>query len=451
VAVAVLSTEGARGDGGRAPANRLPNLAPFPNASGVAETFNTRGAIDLANPFFQDLGTNGRSCGSCHQPADGWTITPAHLRQRFQTSDGRDPVFRPFDGAGCPTQDVSTPKAQRQAYTLLLSKGLIRVPLKPPADAEFAVVAVDNPYGCSSHDEISVYRRPLPSTNLRFLSTLMWDGRESRTNANGNPRPLAKDLVKQAANATAGHAQGLKPLTAGQKEQITDFELALFTAQTFDNKAGPLDAAGARGGPVALSRQKFFLGINDPLGGNPTGAKFTPEVFSLFGPWEVAGQGQNTARLAVARGERVFDSKPIRITGVAGLNDKTGEPVINGFCGTCHDTPNVGNHSLTAPLDLGLATAERRTADLPLIALHNKATGETVRTSDPGRALITGKWADIGKFKGPILRALAARAPYFHNGSAATLLDTVKFYDQRFKIGLSEREKADLVAFLGTL
>ncbi len=451
VTVAVLSAEVARGDDGRAPADRLPNLAPFPNASGVARTFSTHGAADLAGPFFQDLGTNGRSCGSCHQPADGWTVTPAHLRQRFRASEGLDPVFRPFDGAGCPSQDVSTPKARREAYALLLGKGLIRIPLEPPADAEFTVAAVDNPYGCGSTDEISVYRRPLPSTNLRFLSALMWDGRESRENAKGKPRPLVKDLVRQAIDATAGHAQGVRPLTADQKERITDFELALSTAQAFDNEAGPLDAAGGRGGPVALSRQEFFLGINDPLGGDPTGAAFTPEVFTLFGSWEVAGRGRDAARLAIARGERVFDSRPIRITGVAGLNDATGKPAIDGFCGTCHDAPNVGDHSLPAPLDLGLATAARRTADLPLITLRNKATGETVRTSDPGRALITGKWADVGKFKGPILRGLAARAPYFHNGSAATLPDVVNFYDERFEIGLSEREKADLAAFLGAL
>src|SRR4051795_5638033 len=80
VTVAVLSAEVARGDDGRAPADQLPNLAPFPNASGVARSFSTRGAIDLAGPFFQDLGTNGRSCGSCHQPADGWAVTPAHRR-----------------------------------------------------------------------------------------------------------------------------------------------------------------------------------------------------------------------------------------------------------------------------------------------------------------------------------------------------------------------------------
>jgi cytochrome c peroxidase len=65
--------------------------------------------------------------------------------------------------------------------------------------------------------------------------------------------------------------------------------------------------------------------------------------------------------------------------------------------------------------------------------------------------MVTGRWNDIGKFKGPILRALAARAPYFHNGSAATLDDAVDFYDTRFAIGLTRREKADLVAFLNAL
>jgi cytochrome c peroxidase len=65
--------------------------------------------------------------------------------------------------------------------------------------------------------------------------------------------------------------------------------------------------------------------------------------------------------------------------------------------------------------------------------------------------MATGKWADIGKFKGPILRGLAARAPYFHNGFAATLMDAVEFYDTRFQIGLTAREKADLVAFLQSL
>ena len=74
-----------------------------------------------------------------------------------------------------------------------------------------------------------------------------------------------------------------------------------------------------------------------------------------------------------------------------------------------------------------------------------------MRTTDPGRAMISGKWADVGKFKGPILRGLAARAPYFHNGAAATLDEVVQFYEDRFNIGLTAQEKADLAAFLRAL
>ena len=82
---------------------------------------------------------------------------------------------------------------------------------------------------------------------------------------------------------------------------------------------------------------------------------------------------------------------------------------------------------------------------------RNKSTGEIAKTTDPGRALISGKWQHMSTFKGPILRGVAARAPYFHNGIAATLLDVVEFYDSRFHIGLSAKEKSDLVAFLRTL
>ena len=69
----------------------------------------------------------------------------------------------------------------------------------------------------------------------------------------------------------------------------------------------------------------------------------------------------------------------------------------------------------------------------------------------PGRALITGSWKDVGKVKGPILRGLAARAPYFHNGSADSLRDVLDFYENRFHIGFTAQEREDLIAFLNAL
>ena len=83
--------------------------------------------------------------------------------------------------------------------------------------------------------------------------------------------------------------------------------------------------------------------------------------------------------------------------------------------------------------------------------MQGPLTGQSFTVTDPGKALISGKCADVGKFKGPILRGLAARAPYFHNGSAATLMNVVNFYDQRFSIGFTDQQKQDLVNFLNTL
>jgi hypothetical protein len=264
----------------------------------------------------------------------------------------------------------------------------------------------------------------------------MWDGRESLP---GNT--LEQNLRHQANGATAGHAEG-GDLSDAVESQIVAFELSLTTAQIF-TRAGKVDQQGARGGPMALFAQPFFVGINDPLGPGP----FTPSSFDIFG----AVQSANNFWQSITRGEALFNSKPIRIQGVAGLNDLAGAEVIPGTCTTCHNTPNVGNHSVPLAIDIGLNDLARRTPDMPLFLLVNKTTNATVLTMDPGRALITGKWKDIGKTKGPNLRALSGRAPYFHNGSAATLNDVVNFYETRFTIGLTPQEKQDLVNFLGSL
>ena len=428
---------------------RGPSRAPFSNAVGSMRTISLNGQIDLDNPFFENLGTNGRTCAACHVADDGWTITPVHLQAIFDATNGLDPVFRPVDGSNSPNADVSTIEARRQAYTMLLTKGLIRVGIGIPTDAEFELVAVDDPYGFASAAELSLFRRPLPATNLAFLSTVMWDGRETFKD-----QSVDFDLADQANSATMGHAQAAQPLTERQRQQIVDFETALFTAQDSDDRAGSLQAQGARGGPEALSAQPFFIGINDSLGHNPTGAAFTPTVFTLFDAWRAVSQGsprQIAMRQSIARGEAIFNSKPISITAVNGLNDDLNQASIDGTCGTCHDSPNVGDHSVPAPLDIGLTDASRRTPDMPLYTLRDKVSGNTVQTTDPGRALITGKWKDIARFKGPILRDLAARPPYFHNGSAATLADVVTFYNGRFNIGLTSDEQADLVNFLGAL
>jgi hypothetical protein len=439
----------------------LPNNFPLPNASGFLETDNLSNApISLTGAFFQSLGTNGRSCSSCHVPTEGWSVSAAEIQLRFLLTQGTDPIFRTNDGSNCDHSiDTSTVQARRSAYSLLLSRGLIRIALTVPANAQFTVQSVNNPYGCNETSTVSVYRRPLPATNPRFLSTVMWDGRESTPPTTTkitypNTGQLIADLSQQVIDATTGHAQGAVP-TSVQVSDIVNFETSLQTAQAFDFQAGSLNDAGANGGPLALAAQAFFIGINDSFpasfGNNPTGATFNPTIFNLFNSW--AGS-QVRQRASIARGEALFNSKPITISGVSGINDVTGLPAsFSGTCGTCHDSLNVGNHSVTAPLNIGVADVDSplNVRYLPVFTLVNNSTHAIVQTTDPGRALITGQWADVGKVKGPILRGLASRAPYFHNGSAATLADVIQFYDTRFGIGFTAQEKADLIAFLNAL
>jgi cytochrome c peroxidase len=422
------------------------------NASGVAQTINVSGGpvVDPTNPFFQSLGTNGRSCSTCHDAKDSMTLTPARLRERFDETNGKDPVFQPVDGTDSPLADRSTVRARRAASSMLLGKGLIRIGMRIPATAEFELVDVQDPHGFASAAELSLFRRPLPATNLVFLSTVMWDGRETFKDATQSTgfAPLDFDLADQSNAATLGHAQGAAPLTDGQRQAIVDFETQLFTAQVEDEWAGDLTKGGATGGPRALSTRPFLFGMNDPLDGGP----FDPVAMTDFAAWSGSSRA---ARASVARGEDLFNTLPIPIAGVSGLNDDLGVATIQGSCTTCHDTPHAGDHSVPAPLRIGTdAPAPLGGLDatgLPVYTLRNKTTGELELTTDPGRALVTGKWKDVGRFKGPILRGLAGRAPYFHNGAAPDLETVVRFYDQRFGLGLTDQQKADLVAFLRTL
>src|SRR5581483_10913421 len=134
------------------PEAALPARASFSNPNGAGETFSANGPEDPNSPFFAPLGTNGRSCATCHQPDQGWTISAAGTQQRFILTNGTDPLFRSLDGANCGTArdiDLNTIDGRSQAYSLLLTRALIRVGIAVPAGAEFQVASVNNPYGCN--------------------------------------------------------------------------------------------------------------------------------------------------------------------------------------------------------------------------------------------------------------------------------------------------------------
>lgn len=447
---------------------------PIPNESGQALTFSTAGFIDSANPFFKPFG-NGRSCASCHDQGQGWSLTPGGLQARFDATGGTDPVFRLVDGANSPNARAATLEQRRAAYSMLLRKGVIRVGMPIPDGAEFELVKVDDPYGYASAKELSLFRRPLPTTNLKFTSTVMWDARETLADpasklciAGSVPAKCFAtrdfNLLHQANSAVRGHAEAAQDLSAAEQRAIVDFESSLFTAQIVDNAAGSLLDGGALGGPQELAKNDFYFGINDFFAGDyKTGARFNVNAMNTFAAWNsfnapgnrpnprLPGAAQLLARASIARGEMLFNTRPMRIAGVPGFNDELRQPVVRGTCSSCHSTPNSGTASVPRLFNTGVSAAIRRTPDLPLYSLRNKSTGEVVETTDPGGALVSGKWSDIGRVKVPSLRAIESRSPYFHDGSAAELSDVVQFYDRRFGLGLTPQDVADLTAFLQAL
>jgi hypothetical protein len=168
---------------------------------------------------------------------------------------------------------------------------------------------------------------------------------------------------------------------------------------------------------------------------------------------------QRSYRDSVARGYLSFVYRQFLIRNVADLNGFIGNPVKQ-TCAACHNMVQTGMDVAPGYLDIGTTTY--RTAvpapDLPVFKIvcrrdkpPHPYLGRQIYTTDPGRALVTGRCADIGKVVVQQMRGLAARAPYFAGGSAPDLRAVVDFYDARFNIGYSEQEIADLVKFMEAL
>jgi cytochrome c peroxidase len=457
------------------PSNLIPNLQPYATPSGTESTFSAAGNIDPNGIFFQALGTNQRTCANCHQLSQGMGLSAAGAQALFASSNGSDPLFAAVDGANCPTVAVG----DSAGHSLVLNNGLIRIPEPLLASAQFTMAVAQDPYGCTAatnpatgQTAYSVYRRPLPSTSLTMLSQVMWDARftsaplNAATSLSAN---LDTDLSAQAADAIATHEQGNAAPTAAQLSELVVFEEGLFTAEATDTQAGPLTGNGATGGAVALAAQNYYPGINDAFGQDPKGVPFNKVVFTLFAAWEGSA---NPAQASIARGEDLFNNAPMQITDVHGLNDNPslGSPaVIVGTCGTCHDSPNIGTHSLPLAMDIGTSHLIATETDaniigglqaltppsLPVYQISGctNASGNAVVyvTTDPGVALATGQCADVSGLKVPGLRGLAARGPFFHNGSAANLGQVVQFYSTRFQMNLNPQQLVDLQNFLAAL
>jgi hypothetical protein len=476
----------------------LPAYVEYANAAGRLGILNADGPVTTAgHPFFEPLGSNGRACVTCHQPADGMSVSVASIRQRWEDTAGRDPLFAPVDGANCP----HLPAGERASHSLLLERGLFRIALPwPPRDPqgkpltpEFTLEVVRDPTECNTHPEygvegtrgeVSVYRRPRPAANLRYVASSRFGvtpfigktgmlaavdpetGRPLNMNMMADAR---ESTLKQQAQAAAhAHLQIGRALTRAELDRVQAFELQLYAAQSWSSQGGALNEPG---GPSGLGPQAMAAGSDGVLGNNTT--RF---VFPMEDKWAQlpAGgtpeeQARNAFRESVQRGHDVFFFRTFWISDAMHINTVgLGNP-IKRTCATCHGMHMTGMDTANGWMDVGttnhpwaLEPPESPWAtqlpQLPLFRITCRADlpphpflGRTIYTQDPGRALISGRCEDVGTIVIQQFRGLAARAPYFSNGSAATLRELVDFYDRRFNIRYTEQEKADLVNFLGVL
>jgi hypothetical protein len=457
--------------------------ATYTDPDGAIQTVTTGPAIDTSShPFWQPIGANGRACVTCHNPANAMGLSLQTINDKFNSTEGSDPLFAMIDGGDCPTKTRSDPAS----HALLLKHGAFRIARPwPPKDVngnvitpDFQIEVVNDPTQCNtdstwgingSRHEISVFRRPRMAANLGFIlapDPSGWSVKKGipldRDPATGTPLSgnLMADgrlptLGAQANDAFINHLQGTT-LSASQLETIVNFESTVFTAQV-----KTLQGSSISGGVATL--EDSTKSPRNVLGVTAVNPIF-PDFENLATRSKSGESADQTTYLdSVARGYNIYKNKTFIIKDVANLNSiGIGNPVKNS-CNTCHNHQNMGNDLAPGFMDIGVenmpnATLQPDYRDYPLFKITCNADapphpflGRVIYTTDPGTALVTGKCVDVGSVNFQQLRGLAARAPYFTNGSATDLRAVVNYYDQRFNIGYTEQEIEDLVNFMKAL
>ena len=391
--------------------DEIPNNVLVPNARGFAASYGGDGLVDLSNAFFTPQGTNGRHCGTCHAPEDGWSINGSTVTTMFLLTAGMHPIFASHIDTDTPTADMSTVAARWRATTML-RQGKFTRKVSPPAVRDYDVIEARDPFGVGTTASLFWFRRPLPTANFRS-HPVNWDS------ANTAGTSLRDGLAKQARGNIRGAQEGPDPSEAVVGE-IADYQLQLSHAQLYVWGAGRLDEDGARGGPAYAAAQPLADGR-----------------FDLYDGW--AGS-PSAERRRIPRGPELFnriDAKGRRCRGCHNAANN-GQRVDGRFFDIHASKPALGKP------DMAVYKFQRRT-ELPPTA------ADIVETTDPGLGLRSGRFADLGKMKVPSLRGLAARAPYFHNGIAADLTAVVRHYEAELGFAFTAGEEVDLVAFLEAL
>jgi hypothetical protein len=360
-----------------------------------------RGRRAFNNRTFKRLGGNGRTCADCHMPSEGFQLSPAAARARFDALQAKrvrgkkadDPLFRPVDA-----DDFRVNGDQASDFSNLVENGLVRVTMPLPLNVKLIDAATGQP---SDETSVDLWRAVMPVFNVAITGPdfilPIWPP--------GAPRVPIMDQDPNGPNRQGGYQHDARFATLQEQARGALFAHAQVTLEP-------------------------RMRVLDDL------AAFQQTLFSSAGVEQLAE--------AIRSGSTFPDPDPE-------LNEleQHGKAVFNRACATCHGgslhpststpeaaivRPIVRYHNIVTacprPATDGFVPCPprlARNARTYQITLANGTT-QTVTTSDPGRLLLTGQPADLGIMDNTNLRGISRTAPYFHNNSAATLEEVVDHY-----------------------
>ena len=332
-----------------------------------------QGAVNFFRPF---PGGNGRACATCHDPRDGFSLSPARAEQRWQRLQrarlhepaATDPLFRPID-ADDGAED----------FTLLRTRALFKVRVPLPS----RVRLTDDPL--ATH--VTLSRAVTPLNMLKHTAPYQQDR-------------SAQTLEAQALAAINQHMEPTRQPSQEFLESVAEFQRHLFSSA----KVRKLSAAIDRGRPipnldprltdVEREGKEKFDNFCARCHGGPAQVKNLED--RIFPP---------------------FDGS----TNPVSINVVVSNPPPLGF------PPSPIQRA-----DFDLAT-QRFTVDLP------NGTSVVLESSDPGTVLTDAASLEtvggnqvFNRFDIPQLRGVNQTAPYFHDHRAKTLEEVVTHYQSFF-------------------
>lgn len=232
----------------------------------------------------------------------------------------------------------------------------------------------------------------------------------------------------------------------GGRSSPTVYNSAFLSVQFWDGRAASLEdqAKGPVTNPIEMGMKDHTMVVSR-LAAIPA---YVEEFEKVFGK---GGLTIDNFAKAVAAYERTLvtpDSAYDRFakgdeSALTEQQKKGMQAVLTAGCIMCHSGKNFSGPDL--PVGQGFY---QKVPLIPGSAYDKKYD----LTSDTGREQATKNAADRNMWRVPTWRNVALTAPYFHNGSVATLDEAVRVMGKT-QLGkdLSDADVADIVAFLGSL